>query len=67
MPGPESPSTVSRRAEMLRELRLLIEALDRRLPQLDRLGEAQIVEEASELRRKAVALIKEMKAAASDV
>jgi hypothetical protein len=52
---------------MLHELRLLIEALDRRLPQLDRLGEAQIVEEASELRRKAVALIKEMKAAASDV
>ena len=58
---------MSRRAEMLHELRLLIEALDRRLPQLDRLGEAQIVEEASELRRKAVALIKEMKAAASDV
>jgi hypothetical protein len=67
MPGPKSPSTVSRRAEMLRELRLLIEALDRRLPQLDRLGEARIVEEASELRRKAVALINEMKAAASDV
>ncbi len=51
---------------MLRELRLLIEALDRRLPQLDRLGEAQIVEDASELRRKAVFLIAQMKNVAPD-
>jgi hypothetical protein len=51
---------------MLRELRLLVEALDRRVPQLDRLGEAQIVEDAAELRRKAVVLMAQMKNVGSD-
>ena len=66
MSKPVSQLSVSRRDEMMAELRLLIEALDRRVPQLARLGEAQIVEDASELRRKALSLIVEMKSAASD-
>ena len=61
MTKPVSPLSASRRDEMMSELRLLIEALDRRVPQLERLGEAQIVEDASVLRRKALALIVEMK------
>jgi hypothetical protein len=48
------------RNQVLSELRLLIESLDRRVPHLDRLGEAQIIEDAAELRRKAVGLIAAM-------
>lgn len=48
------------------ELRLLVEALDRRVPRLDRLGEAQIVEDAAELRRKAVTLIAKMRSRESE-
>ena len=66
MTKPVSQLSGSRRDEMMGELRLLIEALDRRVPQLERLGEAQIVQDASELRRKALSLIVEMKAAASE-
>jgi hypothetical protein len=50
----------SQRAEMAYELRLLVEALDRRVPHLERLGEAQIVTDAAELRRQAVALLAEL-------
>jgi hypothetical protein len=60
------PSSALRRDEMLAELRLLVEALDRRVPRLERLGEAQIVGDAAELRRKAIALIAEMKSAESE-
>lgn len=42
------------------ELRLLVEALDRRVPRLERLGEAQIVGDAAELRRQASALLAEL-------
>ena len=43
--------------EILSDLYGLIEALDRRVPRLERLGEAQIAREAAELRERAVSLI----------
>jgi hypothetical protein len=52
--------SVSQRHEMSIELRLLVEALDRRVPRLERLGEAQIVGDAAELRRQASALLAEL-------
>lgn len=56
----------AQREEIMAELRLLVEALDRRVPRLDRLGEAQIVEDAAELRRKAVTLIAKMRSRESE-
>jgi hypothetical protein len=44
--------------EMLSDLYRLIEALDRRVPRLERLGEAQIAHDAAELRERAVSLIR---------
>jgi hypothetical protein len=46
--------------EMLGDLYALIEALDRRVPQLERAGEAQIAHDAAQLRERAVSLIKQM-------
>ena len=43
--------------EMLSDLYRLIEALDRRVPRLERLGEAQIAHDAADLRERAVSLI----------
>ena len=43
--------------EMLCDLYDLIEALDRRVPRLERIGEAQIAHDAAELRERAVSLI----------
>jgi len=42
------------REELLTSLRELVEALDRRLPQLERMGEAQISADAARLRACAV-------------
>jgi hypothetical protein len=44
--------------DMLSDLYRLIEALDRRVPRLERLGEAQIAHDAAELRERAVSLIR---------
>ena len=44
--------------EMLADLYFLIAAIDRRLPRLERAGEAQIAHDAAELRERAVSLIK---------
>ncbi len=44
--------------EMLSDLRQLIDALDRRVPQLERAGEAQIAHDAADLRHRAISLIK---------
>lgn len=44
--------------EMLADLYFLIEALDRRVPRLERSGEAQIAHDAAELRERAMSLIK---------
>jgi hypothetical protein len=50
------PSHVeSNRSRLVRELRELIEALDRRVPHIEREGEVQIALEAASLREKAVA------------
>jgi hypothetical protein len=43
--------------EMLTDLYELIAALNRRVPRLERLGEAQIAHDAAELRERAVSLI----------
>jgi hypothetical protein len=59
-------SLIAEREQMMSELRLLVEALDRRVPHLDRLGELQIVEDAADLRRRAVGLIAKMKGLESD-
>jgi hypothetical protein len=44
--------------EMLSDLLRLVEALDRRVPRLDAIGEAHIASEAAELRERAVKLIR---------
>jgi hypothetical protein len=44
--------------EVLADLRRLIEALDARVPQLKRVGEAQIAHEAADLRERALAMIR---------
>ena len=44
-------------AAMLADLYQLVEALDRRVPRLERLGEAQIAHDAAALRERAVSLI----------
>ena len=50
------------RREILTSLYELIEALDRRVPQLARVGEAHIAHEAAELRERAVSLIHRIEA-----
>ncbi len=49
-------------AEILRDLHQLIEALDRRVPRLERAGEAQIARDASDLRERASKLILQIEA-----
>ncbi|HET9372733.1 MAG TPA: hypothetical protein VFO19_20860 [Vicinamibacterales bacterium] len=46
--------------EMLVDLYGLVEALDRRVPRLERVGEAQIAHDAAELRERAVSLIRQI-------
>jgi hypothetical protein len=43
--------------EMLSDLYRLIEALDRRVPRLERIGEIQIAHDAADLRERAVSLV----------
>ena len=43
---------------MLADLYQLIEALDRRVPHVERCGEAQIAHDAADLRERAVSLIR---------
>jgi hypothetical protein len=47
---------------MLADLHRLIEALDRRVPRLERLGEADIVTDAADLRARALSLIQQIEA-----
>ena len=44
--------------EMLAELYRLIDALDRRVPRLERIGEAQVAHDAADLRARTVSLIR---------
>ena len=46
--------------DMLSDLYRLIEALDRRVPRLERLGEGQIAHDAAELRERALSLIHQL-------
>ncbi len=46
--------------EILQDLYRLIEALDRRVPRLERIGEAQIAHDAADLRERAVSLIRQI-------
>ena len=46
--------------ELVRELRELIDALDRRLPRVEQAGEASIARDAAALREKAVARLAEL-------
>src|SRR4051812_16707366 len=61
--GPMTKSTGNATAQvkqMLADLSRLIEALDRRVPHLERLGEARIAREAAELRERAASLIQQL-------
>jgi hypothetical protein len=49
--------------EMLSDLYRLIEALDRRVPRLERLGEAHIAHDAADLRQRALSLIHKIEGA----
>ena len=44
--------------EILADLQRLVEALDRRVPRLERVGEAQIAHDAAGLREQAINLIR---------
>ncbi|HUL73484.1 MAG TPA: hypothetical protein VLT86_10305 [Vicinamibacterales bacterium] len=46
--------------DMLEDLYRLIEALDRRVPRLERNGEAQIARDAADLRERALGLIRKI-------
>ena len=49
--------------KMREDLQQLVEALDRRAPQLERLAEATIARDAADLRQRAIALIRTIDAA----
>ena len=51
------PDNTAQAREMLSDLYRLIEALDRRVPRLERLGETQIAHDAADLRERALSLI----------
>lgn len=50
---------------MLTDLRQLVAAIDRRVPHIERAGEAKIAREAADLRRRAVDLIRDLETALS--
>jgi hypothetical protein len=51
--------------EMHADLSRLIEALDRRVPHLERLGEVQIARDAGDLRQRAVDMMRKLERAPS--
>jgi hypothetical protein len=51
---------------MRSDLERLIEALDRRVPRLERLGEAKIARDAADLRARAVTLLRQLDDSAPD-
>ena len=55
--GKKQEEKVAHTQDILSDLYRLIEALDRRVPRLERLGESQIAHDASEIRERAVSLI----------
>jgi hypothetical protein len=55
-----TPSATTARAATVRQLRELIVALDRRVPQIERVGEIAIARAAAEIRSAAVKRIEEL-------
>jgi len=55
-----APATTAQ--EMLDDLQRLVEALDRRSPRLERLGEGAIARDAADLRQRAIALMRAIEA-----
>ena len=49
--------------QMFEDLQQLVEAIDRRVPHLERLGEATIARDAADLRQRAVELMRAIEAA----
>ena len=58
VPVVTKPERTTEARDVLSDLYHLIEALDRRVPRLERMGEAQIAHEAADLRERAVSLIR---------
>ena len=56
----DQPLTTENRARLLRHLRELIAAIDRRVPHIERAGEIAIAHDAATLRGKALARIEEL-------
>jgi hypothetical protein len=57
-----APAATGDHAGLIQRLRALVEALDRRVPHLEREGETEICDEAAALRRMAVARIAQLEA-----
>ena len=57
------PDAAAAARDMLVDLHRLVEAIDRRVPHLERLSEARISREAAELRERASVLIHDLEAA----
>lgn len=55
-------NTCEQARQMLSDLYRLIEALDRRVPHLERSGEAKIAHDAADLRERALSLVKTIEA-----
>ena len=60
-----SQSTAAEVQDMLSDLTELIAALDRRVPRLERIGEAQIAQDAADLRERALSLIQRIEGKSS--
>jgi hypothetical protein len=62
---PAGGNTAAEVQEMLSDLSELIAALDRRVPRLERIGEAQIAKDAADLRERALSLIQRIEGKSS--
>jgi hypothetical protein len=62
--APDKMAPLNAAREIVDDLQRLVEAIDRRVPQLERLAEAGIAREAAELRERAVALMRALETAA---
>ena len=62
---PDTTSRAHSRAQTVRELHELIAALDRRVPQVERVGEISIARAAAALKREALKRIEELEREAS--
>jgi hypothetical protein len=62
-----APMAMTLRAEAVRELLELVEAIDRRAPHVERVGEASIAGEAAALKARALKRIEELEHEASTV